>query len=179
MADDSIVVLGESSDLLIDQYQFSAAAPATGNARYVLQSGSVRLVSGVMAKKRPGSVVLSTPYGDITTIGTDFVAGVCGSGCGAAPGLYVEVKSGQVQVAGPDGVKAASSGQIIKVSAGGSEAAAAVPAFMADLSGGSLSARFDAVEPSTLRIRVDTQDFLGGVVDPPASPSEPPRRSGL
>ena len=84
-----------------------------------------------------------------------------------------------MQVAGPDGVKAASSGQIIKVSAGGSEAAAAVPAFMADLSGGSLSARFDAVEPSTLRIRVDTQDFLGGVVDPPASPSEPPRRSGL
>lgn len=174
MQDDSLIALGESSNFQIEQYRFNyqgAGAEASG-ARYVLNSGSVRMVSGAMSRLRPGSVVLATPYGDITTLGTDYSVGVCAAGCVNKPGLYISVKSGRVSVSDSKGVTVISSGQIMRLSDAGVDVLVDTPGFMLALDFDGFPS-LDATERIRVRLGVDTQDFLNGVTDPAASPSLP------
>ncbi|MES2884646.1 MAG: FecR domain-containing protein [Pseudomonadota bacterium] len=174
MQDDSLIALGESSDFQIEQYLFryQAAAVETSRARYVLNSGSVRMVSGAMSRLNPGSVVLATPYGDITTLGTDYSVGVCAAGCPSQPGLYVSVKSGRVRISGSRGVIVVGSGEVLRLSATGVESLLATPGFMLALDFDGFPS-LDTTERIRVRLGVDTQDFLNGVIDPAASPSLP------
>lgn len=184
MADDSIVVVGEESDLVIDRYVFRSPEPGRDEAQYTLGRGSLRMVSGVMSKQRPGSVLLVTEFGSLTTVGTDYLAGICGSGCSDAPGLYVQVLQGLVKLTTTAGtVQILGTGQIVRVTLQGQVlAVASLPAFMAGLSTedalrASAGVGANAIGP-TRRLPTDVQDFLGGVIeDPAASPSEPPRRN--
>jgi len=119
MSDDQLVAIGATSRFQVVSYQFGKAGEVEADhARYRLDSGSVRMISGLIAKRRPGSVVLETPHGDITTLGTDYIAGVCGAGC-AAPGIYISVNSGSVTVSGGGGSQTAAAGQVAFVPAGG------------------------------------------------------------
>lgn len=173
MQDDTLIALGESSNFQVEQYLFKPKdATETNRARYVLRSGSVRLVSGVMSRLNPGSVTLVTPYGDVTTLGTDYSAGVCGAGCASAPGVYLSVKSGKVSVAGSQGVTVVGTGQTVKLSATGAEAVASTPGFMLALNSDSFPS-LDTNGSTSVRLGADTQDFLNGVTDPAASPSQP------
>lgn len=174
MQDDSLIALGESSNFQIEKYRFNhqGAATEASSARYVLNSGSVRMVSGVMSRLNPGSVVLATPYGDITTLGTDYTVGICAAGCASKPGLYISVKSGRVSIAGSQGVTVVSSGEVLRLSETGGEALVDIPGFILALDFGGFPS-FDVSERIRVRLGVDTQDFLNGVIDPPASPSQP------
>lgn len=174
MQDDSLIALGESSNFQIQHFQFKHqdAGAKASSARYVLNSGSVRMVSGAMTRLQPGSVVLVTPYGDITTLGTDYTVGVCAAACVSEPGLYVSVKSGRVSISGRRGVKEINSGQVFRLSDAGAEAQLEMPGFMLALDFDGFPS-LDTSERLRVTLGVDTQDFLDGVTDPAASPSLP------
>lgn len=174
MQDDSLIALGESSNFQIEQYRFNyqGVGAESSSARYVLNSGSVRMVSGAMSSLRPGSVVLATPYGDITTLGTDYSVGVCAAGCVNQPGLYISVKSGRVSVSDSKAVTVISSGEVMRLSDAGVDVLVDTPGFMLALDFDGFPS-LDAAERIRVRLGVDTQDFLNGVTDPAASPSLP------
>lgn len=184
MADDAILVVGDESDVVIDRYVFRSPEPGRDEAQYTLGRGSLRMVSGVMSKQRPGSVVLTTEFGNLTTVGTDYLAGICGNGCPDAPGLYVQVLQGLVKLTTTEGTtQILGTGQVVRVTRQGQViAVAALPSFMSGLSSedalrASVGVGASGLGP-TRRLPTDVQDFLGGVIeDPAASPSEPPRRN--
>lgn len=175
MADDAVILLGESSELLVDSYSFDARNPSNSQARYVLNGGAARFISGAMSKLRPESVSLSTELGDVTTLGTDYTAGLCAAACLEEPGLYLSVRTGQVRYVNASGVTIIRAGQVVRISTRVSPPVflQTPPKFILALGTNVLVAEFDAADPVTLRLRSDALDFLGGVIDPPASPSQP------
>lgn len=171
MDDDEVVSLGENSRFEVLDYQFDTRVSAGNAARYRLEAGSARLMSGVIARQQPGSVVLETPYGKVTTVGTDYSVRVCaaGAGCGA-PGVYVTIKDGKVKVSGDKGSQDGVAGQIVFL-----PAATSIPVLIAALPEGTefppdpepfLLAAGGSVGPVRIEI-------TGSVCDPAASPSTP------
>ncbi len=211
MLDDSLVLLNQSSDLLIEKFAFD---PLPGNSSanggsYFLYQGIVRMVPGALARSKPNAVTLSTSYGDVVSSGSDYTAGLCGVGCGDEKGLYVCVRSGQANVSGTGDQNKVGPGQCGHVrkpcerptqpgEAGDNNGngqsrsrnrdragngrdqcearlsvTAGVPGFMVTLVSDPLTASVDFRESDIPRLRRDAQDFLDGVIDPPASPSQP------
>jgi hypothetical protein len=180
MADDGLIMLDQSSDFLVDQYRFDPQQADGSQARFVLNYGTARLISGVMSKIKPGSVTLSTAFGDITTLGTDYTVGVCTSGCVAKKGLYISVRKGLVRLSTQQDSIIIGADQILWLDEKGGAPVylSEAPAFMAALSSNLAVARFESGDGETsVRLGVDTQEFLSGVIDPPASPSQPVARA--
>jgi hypothetical protein len=175
MADDAMILMAESSDLLVDDYVFDAHNTSTAQARYVFNQGVIRLISGAMSKLKPESVTLNTSYGDVTTLGTDYTAGLCAAGCADTPGLYLSVRSGQIRFANAKGVTIIRAGQVVRIDGHNSPPVflSKPPAITLALGTNVLVAEFDSTDPETLRLRTDALDFLDGIIDPPASPSRP------
>lgn len=173
MSDDQIVAMGATSRFQVVSYQFGKFGKfgevEADHARYRLDSGSVRMISGLIAKQRPGSVILETPYGDIATVGTDYIAGVCGGGC-AAPGAYISVNSGSVTVSGGSGSQAASAGQIVFVPAGGGAPSlvASLPPEFIPVPDPAVIMLAAIIPGGSLRIEV-----TGAICDAAASPTTP------
>lgn len=169
MADDEVVSLGASTRFQLLSYQFNPGDRSGNHARYRLESGTARLISGLIAQQRPGAVVLESDYGMVSTLGTDYSASVCGVGC-VAPGIYVSVNSGKVTVSTPAGSQTASAGQIVFVAAVGG-----APVLVASLPAGLIPAPDPTpllltagILGSTLRI-----EFTASVCDEAASPTLP------
>jgi len=177
MADDSLVFLQGGSDLLIEKFAFTPVdgRPAAASSSYILYQGTARLVPGALARKSPNTVTVNTVMGDLVASASDFTAGICGVGCADAKGLYIHVKSGEVAFTGAGSATIISAGQTAFIPEGTAvvEVVARTPVFMVALVDNSLTASLDFREPDTLHLRLDAQDFLAGVIDPPASPSQP------
>lgn len=176
MDDDEVVSLGENSRFEVLHYQFDTRVSTGNAARYRLEAGSARLMSGVIARQKPGSVVLETPYGEITTVGTDYSTRLCAAGADCGPaGLYVTVKEGRVNVVGAKGSQEGAAGQIIYVASD-----TGVPTLLSALPGGALSP--PDPEPFLLAAGVSVGpvriEITGSVCDPAASPSTPECSSG-
>ncbi len=175
MADDSLVLLEESSDLLIEKFAFNPApgAVTANSASYVLNGGVVRMVPGTLARRNPSSVQLKTVYGDVISSATDYTAGLCAAGCSDPQGLYVCVRSGQASLSMDSKTSVIAAGQCARVTNETVSILDRPPGFMGTLVAGPLTASVDLASPGTQRLGQDAQDFLAGVIDVPASPSQP------
>jgi FecR protein len=185
LSDDTLILLGSNSRFSVDRYQFQPGAADQSEAHYVLSSGTVRIVSGVMTKLKPGAVSLTTPYGEIKPIGTDYIVGVCSENCGGPAGLYVNVRSGKVQLDNGGGSRTVSAGDLVHVatSNGSPVPPAQLPTFMQSLTSGAGVAGFAEVGPRVAGVingpvGADVKDYLGGITDTPASPSQPSSNAG-
>ncbi len=71
--DNTLVSLGPSTEVTIDEYLF---APANGELKLAasLAKGTLQYISGVIAKLRPEAVSVKTPAGIIGVRGTRFLA---------------------------------------------------------------------------------------------------------
>lgn len=172
MDDEELISLAESTRFAIVEHRFDPAASSGNRARYRLESGSARLISGRIARQQPGSVILDSDYGQVSTVGTDYTAGICAA-CTPA-GLYVSVHSGSVKVTTATGSIVASAGQVVFVAAGAAPTmvSAAPPGLLLppDPAAMMLSG---VAEIGPVRIEV-----TGSVCDPAASPSQPDCSSG-
>lgn len=171
MADEEVISLAASSSFQVLSYQFDPSGGAGSHARYRLDSGSARLISGLIAKRQPGAVVLETPHGEFSTQGTDYLAGLCGADCDGPPGVYVAINSGAVTARSSGGSLTASAGQIVFVAAGGG-APVLVPAMPKKVAvapnPAELMLAIAIPGGGTLRLEVTT-----GVCDVPSSPTLP------
>lgn len=170
MADEELISLAEHSRFEILDYRFDPSGRSPSQARYRLEAGSVRMISGLIAQRQPESVVLETPLAAIRTVGTDYSAGVCGAGCDS-PGVFVVINSGSAVVANGAGSQAAGAGQIVFVPAGGGAPTlvASLPANLAMAPDpAALMVAANIPGGSSLRIEV-----TGSVSDCQASPSQP------
>lgn len=68
------LVLLPGTRLRIDRFEFDAARPDIGSARFVLEEGAVRLEAGAMGQPGAGRQVLDTPGGRIDVQGGTFLA---------------------------------------------------------------------------------------------------------
>lgn len=182
LSDDTLILLGPNSRFSIDRYRFQPGATDQAEAHYVLSSGTVRIVSGVMSKLKPGSVSLTTPYGDVTPVGTDYIAGICPAGFGDPAGLYLDVRSGKVRLNNGQLVAAGSMVRVVSPS----DIPTSLnqnPIFLQPLTSGIIVAGFAEVDPRAAGVGsgpvgADVKDYLGGIVDTPASPSQPSSNAG-
>lgn len=177
MADDSLIRINGATDLSIRDFAFSpVSSPAASNsAGYELNYGAVRIISGRSTPTGTTVVTLHTPFGDVIANSADYSAAICTGDCAQAPGLYVCMQSGQANANSSDSTTVLRSGQA-SYSAGPQEEARILnscPTFMAEITGASLRASLDLQTPGAPRLRQEAQDFLSGVIDPPASPSQP------
>lgn len=178
MADDSLIRINGATDLSIRDFAFSPATSATrlNSAGYDLNYGALRIISGRSTPAGGTVVTLHTPFGDVIANSADYSAGICAGDCAQAPGLYVCMQSGQANARSSDSTTVLRSGQA-SYSAGPQEEARILnscPTFMAEITGASLRASLDVQTLGEPRLRREAQDFLSGVIDPPASPSQPP-----
>lgn len=72
LRDGTVLVLGPQSQLDLKQYQFNATTH-DGNILLSLLQGSLRMVSGLIAKKQPEAVRVDTKTATIGIRGTDFI----------------------------------------------------------------------------------------------------------
>lgn len=175
MLDDSLVMLEESSDLMIEKFAFNPAlgSAAANSASYVLNGGVVRMVPGTLARRNPSAVQLKTTYGDVISSGTDYTAGLCAAGCSDPQGLYVCVRSGQASVSADNKTTVIGTGQCASINEQTVSILDRTPAFLGSVVIGPLTASVDLESPGTQRLGQDAQEFLAGVIDTPASPSQP------
>ncbi|RYF77682.1 MAG: hypothetical protein EOO29_20995, partial [Comamonadaceae bacterium] len=72
LRDGTVLVIGPQSQLDLKQYQFNTTTH-DGNILLSLLQGSMRMVSGLIAKKQPEAVRVDTQTATIGIRGTDFI----------------------------------------------------------------------------------------------------------
>lgn len=124
--DNSDLILKPGTTLRIDAFTFDPARPDADNAAFTLVDGGVRSVTGVLGKRSKERFALNTPAATITVHGTTFVVTYVAQAAGAAagmpgpslpgapalaPGLYVSVIDGAINLTNPGGMQNFSAGQ--------------------------------------------------------------------
>lgn len=167
MADDGLLLIGESTAVGVSEFAFDPRGSSPNRLTYKLDSGSVRIISGVIGK-RPGELSINTAYGDVTSMGTDFTVGICDGGCQPA-GVYVTVNSGLVRLVNAAGEQIGAGGTIIFAGVDGQ----IVPVLVSMLPDGLVPAPEAAVTISQLASEILRLELTIAVCDPEASPSQP------
>jgi hypothetical protein len=75
MKDDTLLSLGPRSVLAVDEFAFNPTTQA-GQLSVNVVSGTLRMVTGLIAKQSPPSVRITTPNAAIGVRGTDFIVEV-------------------------------------------------------------------------------------------------------
>ncbi len=104
LADGTKVAIRPGSRFVIEELEAPATAtePAIGagtalRAKFDLQKGGFRTITGRIAKRDPSAYQVSTPSAVIRVRGTNYVARICAADCGGTDdGLYVGVSDGGV-----------------------------------------------------------------------------------
>ena len=111
--DESRMVLRRSTEVMIDQFQFSAEAEAPSDSFLVrLTSGALRSITGLIGHRNKQHFMLTTPVATIGIRGTDFEVvhipdaspALFGAENSAAPGTYNKVYSGGTHLESKAGV---------------------------------------------------------------------------
>jgi hypothetical protein len=106
-SDGGEVVLRPSTQVKINAYQYEERAPEKDSLVMSLVKGGLRSVTGLLARRNPGSYRLAAPSATIGIRGTSFGALFCNDDCqgvvspgGEAPpnGLHVDVADGTISV---------------------------------------------------------------------------------
>ena len=106
-ADQGDVTLRPDTQMKVESYAFNQAKPDEDSAVLSLFKGALRTLTGLIGKRgNKDAYRLSTATATIGIRGTTFGATVCpGPACAPdmAPGTYVNVADGAIQVGGPTG----------------------------------------------------------------------------
>lgn len=109
--DNSEITLRPNTQIKIDAYLFDQAKPEADSAVFNLIKGGLRALTGLVGKRGdPDSYKLKAPSATIGIRGTDFIAQLGGAG-GLAPGLYVHVIDGMIQMSNQAGTQSFAAGQ--------------------------------------------------------------------
>lgn len=75
LKDDTVMSFGPDTELVVDEYLY---APGRGDLRMNanMSRGTLQVVSGVIARLRPGAATVRTPTGTIGVRGTNFLVKV-------------------------------------------------------------------------------------------------------
>lgn len=84
--DESRVTVGASSRMRLDEFRFDAAAPGQGRQRLSLARGTLRALTGLIARADPRNVGVATPTATLGVRGTGFDM-VCTGACAEASGV--------------------------------------------------------------------------------------------
>lgn len=104
--DNSEITLRPNSQLKIDSFSFDQAKPEKDSAAFSLVKGGLRAVTGLLGKRSKERFGLNTPTATIGIRGTIFIADyvpaqlptAAGGGDARAPGLYVQVLDGMINL---------------------------------------------------------------------------------
>jgi hypothetical protein len=113
-ADGTEAVLRPASQVKIDRFNFEEQKPQADGMVLSLLKGGFRAVTGLLGKRNPAQVRVATPSATIGIRGTTFQADIVppgGGGGGHAPGLYVQVIDGLINLSNKGGSQNFSAGQ--------------------------------------------------------------------
>ena len=112
--DGSEAVLRPASQVKIDQFNFEEQKPQADGMVLSLLKGGFRAVTGLLGKRNPAQVRVATPSATIGIRGTTFQADIvppAGGHPGLAPGLYVQVIDGAINLTNKAGSQVFAAGQ--------------------------------------------------------------------
>jgi hypothetical protein len=112
-SDGTDAVLRPSTQVKIDRFNFEEQKPQGDGMVLSLLKGGMRAVTGLLGRRNPAAVRVATPSATIGIRGTTFTAQMVppgGSG-GLAPGLYVQVIDGLINLTNKGGSQNFSAGQ--------------------------------------------------------------------
>lgn len=75
LKDDTLLAIGPGSNIVVETFSFNQTTYA-GDLAVRVASGTMRMITGLIAKQSPASVKISTPNAVIGTRGTDFIVEV-------------------------------------------------------------------------------------------------------
>jgi len=112
-ADHSEITLKPSTTFIVENFSYDADHPDGDTASFKLVKGGVRSVTGLLGKRNREKFEMKTPGATIGIRGTTFVAEWPASppSGGPAPGLYVQVIEGIINVSNSGGARLFSAGQ--------------------------------------------------------------------
>ena len=110
-SDGTDAVLRPGTQVKIDQFKFEEQRPQRDNVVLSLLKGGMRAVTGLLGKRNPASFRVGTPSATIGIRGTTFHAEIVPPGGGLAPGLYVQVLDGVINLSNKGGSQNFSAGQ--------------------------------------------------------------------
>lgn len=112
-SDGTDAVLRPATQVKIDAFRFEEQRPQQDNVVLSLLKGGMRAVTGLLGKRNPASFRVATPSATIGIRGTTFHAQIVapGGGGGLAPGLYVSVLDGVINLSNKGGSQNFSAGQ--------------------------------------------------------------------
>ena len=106
-ADGANMTIKPNSAIKIEQMKYDPSKPKEDSFVATLVAGGLRMITGLLGQRSRGSFRMSTPTATIGIRGTTFNVDDCssgGPGCSdLAPGVYVGVTDGSVEVANPAG----------------------------------------------------------------------------
>jgi len=107
------VVLRPSTQVKIDRFNFEEQKPQGDGMVLSLLKGGMRAVTGLLGRRNPAAVRVATPSATIGIRGTTFTAQMvpAGGSGGLAPGLYVQVIDGLINLTNKGGSQNFSAGQ--------------------------------------------------------------------
>ncbi|MGK5014134.1 FecR family protein [Janthinobacterium sp. 61] len=123
LIDNSEITLKPNTSFVIEQFSYAAEQPDDDHAIFSLLKGGLRSVTGLLGKRNKERFEMKTPAATIGIRGTTFVANYVApsvppltsappsAGQGLAPGLYVHVIDGLIQVSNPAGAQSFAPGQ--------------------------------------------------------------------
>ena len=132
LLDGTLILLRPDSSVLIKDFRFAQNDGHAGALQLALLKGSMRTVSGMIAKDPRSRYLMETPGGSVTVRGTDYALRWCPraddcrlEGAAVATGLYAGVLEGGIDLANDQGASPANAGEVVRVAQPG---AAAQPA---------------------------------------------------
>jgi hypothetical protein len=107
------VVLRPATQVKIDRFNFEEQKPQGDGMVLSLLKGGMRAVTGLLGRRNPAAVRVATPSATIGIRGTTFQAQIVAPGGGGAlaPGLYVSVIDGAINLTNKGGSQNFSAGQ--------------------------------------------------------------------
>ncbi|MDN2708926.1 FecR family protein [Janthinobacterium sp. SUN118] len=112
LIDNSEITLKPNTSFVIEQFTYTAEQPDGDHAVFSLLKGGLRSVTGLLGKRNKERFEMKTPAATIGIRGTTFIASYVAPSAtplppspvqGVAPGLYVHVLDGLIQVSNPSG----------------------------------------------------------------------------
>ena len=103
--DGQVVALGANTTFRVAEFSYDAAKPSEGRVVLDLLKGTLRAITGLIARANHQAFALRVPQATIGIRGTDFLAGVENQ-------LFVSVNSGQIAVTNDAGTMLFGPGQL-------------------------------------------------------------------
>ncbi len=137
--DGQTIALAENSSLRINNYQFDANAAQNSNSAVGLLRGAMRMLTGLIGKRNPAAVRVSTPTATIGIRGTDFITSVQEGASANTNTAFTQVIDGSIEMSTQGGSIVAKAGEVVSAT-GNAAPVASSAAAMEQASGPQLGA---------------------------------------